>query len=139
MKSKFILFHIILPLVNGGATYLFFRNGNQYFFRWFHMQPSEEPFYIPSIIKYNLVDGLWLYSLLKTIEFIWKKDSRTKMFAWFGIATTIAVMSEWLQKWKIIPGTFDRVDVVTYLLVLCLCLYQNKFNPYTLTLKTNLQ
>jgi hypothetical protein len=138
MKKVHIFIHVFFPLLIGGAIYFLFRNRDQYFFKWLHLKQTDQYYELPAFVKYNLVDGLWLYSLLKMIELVWKENSKTHMFIWFGIATVFSVITEVLQGWNIISGTFDTADVLMYFLVLLICLYQNTFS-LTLTSKTNLQ
>ena len=138
MENRYIFVHILFPLIISSSVYIFLGTGNQHFFFWLHIHSLHLSCRVPSFIKNNLPDGLWLYAFIKTLEMIWKKHSEIAMYGWFGIATLLAVLSEFLQKWKIIPGTFDMDDMLIYQIVFVICLLQNAFN-HILTPKTNLQ
>ncbi|MGH2645701.1 MAG: hypothetical protein ACRDE2_17250 [Chitinophagaceae bacterium] len=58
-------------------------------------------------------DGLWLLGLLSLIEGIWKVPSKESH--WWLLTTYIgSLLSEVAQKFHLIPGTFDWLDILSY-------------------------
>lgn len=76
--------------------------------------------YTPSQwVKFNLPDGLWLFSFLLFMEAIWSEEKRYK---WIFCITIIsfAFGLEVLQYYGLFPGTGDIVDVLFYLAAIML-------------------
>lgn len=70
-----------------------------------------------ALLAYNIPDGLWLYALLQSIRLIWQNDPFRKGYpAWLALATIGAFGSEIAQYLGLIPGTFDMLDIIMYLL-----------------------
>lgn len=81
---------------------------------------------LPSWVIYNVPDGLWLFSFLNCLYIIWYKSSiRTKMI-WIMSVFLLALLTEVLQKFHFIPGTFDINDILAYSLALILSTVCNK-------------
>lgn len=71
---------------------------------------------VPNWMLYSLPDGLWLSSCISLILIIWKnKMTKGSLFLIFSMPV-IAFLSEAGQFFKIIPGTFDWMDLAMYLL-----------------------
>jgi hypothetical protein len=122
MKQKMTtaLLHLCLPNLLACAIYYFGRNwAILEVGRWI---PSSNYFiHLPDWVKYNAVDGLWLYSLLSAFLLIW---GNTK-FTYIGcIAFTLfCFFSEYQQythQWR---GTADIGDVVAYLIAIFLFIF----------------
>ena len=66
-------------------------------------------------IIFNLPDGLWVYSLTSLMIIIWENHTWQSLgWTWSGLL--IAIISEFCQAIGILPGTYDPVDIVFYLL-----------------------
>lgn len=124
-----ILLSIILTLF-GGLIYVLYRGKSLLMFSWFesvglnsvvdyirNKNVMIEPYYW---IKYNLPAGLWLFSYMFIMDAIWgeSKSVNRKMFIW--ILPVIAFLSELMQTFGLCPGTFDILDVVSYLFAIIL-------------------
>jgi hypothetical protein len=122
VKSKFwlkntfwnIMFQVILPIIIGLSIYAFWREIN-------FIDPTHKVFplfpasHIPPCIKYNLPDGLWLFALISALFFLWVGDnSRRPITFWIITVVFFSFLTEIFQAFKIIPGTFDWADIITY-------------------------
>ncbi len=110
-----LLIHIILPLLLGTLIYALWRG-------IFFIDPSQKVFPLicntqtPNWVKYNLPDGLWMYSFLSTFYIIWRQQISKYFIAWILLAIIMSFFLEVLQARHIIPGTFDRFDLLAYAL-----------------------
>ncbi|HRB97506.1 MAG TPA: hypothetical protein PKY67_07330 [Nitrosomonas sp.] len=82
-------------------------------------------------IKYNLPDGLWVYSLTSLMIIIWKSYT-LKSLIWICSGLLIAIISEFCQYIGVFPGTYDSIDIIFYLLAFGLAV----FNLSPITLKS---
>lgn len=79
---------------------------------------------LPKWVVYNLPDGLWLYSFLMWLIFTWHRQKSRESFIWYGVITALAFGSELFQKYSLIQGTFDTLDMLAYFIALFLCAYK---------------
>ncbi len=128
MNSKayhFFLF-VLQPILLGGLIYMLFRSDTLLMFRWFRIikigkivQFLRSTNFIKSIIlpdwvKYSLPDGLWIFSYVSLMILIWDYKISRISIRWILVLPIIAVLSEFGQLFKIVPGTFDIMDLITY-------------------------
>lgn len=66
------------------------------------------------LLRYCLPDGLWYASLLTTQLVI---DSKIYIYMFLVVSSTPFVL-ELMQYFHFMPGTFDWLDIITYLLTL---------------------
>lgn len=72
--------------------------------------------HIPEWFVFSFPDGLWIFSYIILMLSIWNlKISKQNIF-WLIIIPFIAILSEILQIFGIISGTFDIFDLTFYLL-----------------------
>lgn len=71
---------------------------------------------VVAIMAYNVPDGLWLYSLLQALRSVWNAALFSKGLPWLCIAIAGAFLSEVAQLHRMIPGTYDALDIVVYTL-----------------------
>lgn len=115
-------------LVIGASIYAFFRV-NIIFFDYF-----GDPFisikillkdtFLYNIFRYSLPDALWYGALLLIQNNIASKHIISKFL--FYISVCLPFLLEILQYYRVIPGTFDIVDIIIYLLTLILFLCLRK-------------
>lgn len=122
--KKLFLLHIFLPIAIGSLIYIFLREDNILVFQIFKLIGVYEIIdtmrnatmtyreVIPEWIYYSLPDGLWVYSLnvfclLFTGYYLEFKNS---IFSFIGIF--LGLGSEIFQYFKLIPGTFDILDLI---------------------------
>lgn len=123
-----ILSSIILTLF-GGFVYILYRDKSLIMFSWFEIVGIDrfidnirgivniQPYYW---VKYNLPAGLWLFSYMFIMDAIWGdcKSVNRGMFIW--ILPIVALLSELMQIFGLCPGTFDILDVISYLFAILL-------------------
>lgn len=121
-RLKIILYFI--PLILGGLIYIIFRTETLIMFQWFrYINISDEirliksyrtTYSFPNWFIYSLPDGLWIFSYTAISLKIWKHLITRQNIFWVFSIPIIAISSEFLQLFKIIPGTFDFLDAIFY-------------------------
>ena len=125
-NNKIFIVNVIIPLIIGGIIYVLFRNKNLIIFDWLNYLGLQEyvnylrnyfifPKKIPIWFKYSLPDFLWVYSLTSSMLLIWGKEIGKNKYFWFFLPLIIALISEFLQYFNLINGTFDFTDILFYL------------------------
>lgn len=117
----------LITLFAGGMIYLLFRPTNLSLFDWFKyagILDSVEMLRfgictVPAWIEYTLPDGLWMFSYCLIIGCIWDFNLK-KCETLLLLLLFFAVLFEILQYVHILPGTFDRMDVLAYILAFSL-------------------
>ena len=125
MRRQQLILHII-SLVTGSLIYICFRTSTLVMFKWFDklmltgaitaIREYSLPFRdkLPSWFLYSLPDGLWMFSYICLMLFVWgRKMNMTHLF-WFTLLPMIAILSEMGQLFQVVPGTFDIIDIVFY-------------------------
>ncbi len=129
IKFLKFLFHIVSPLFFGIIIYVFWRG-----IILFDIEPilKSSP---PDWIKYNLQDGLWLYALLSAIIIIWEKKISSYLIVWIFFVLLLTFLSEIMQAYNFIQGTFDFYDMIAYFLaaIISILKIKNKIN-FSITL-----
>ena len=80
------------------------------------LPPILQNLEIPNWVKYSLPDALWLFSFTYIIINIWNYKINEHSFFWVFSATLIGIFSEIGQLIELIPGTFDKVDLILLLI-----------------------
>jgi hypothetical protein len=110
--------HVFAPISFGILIYILFRGS-------FFLHPLKDFLPIlqnnlPEWVLYNLPDGLWLYSFLSCVLFIWRKNLSIGFVLWSSVAIISAIISEYFQRIKLIPGTYDLYDLIAYIIAIIL-------------------
>ncbi len=71
---------------------------------------------LPDWILYSLPDGLWVFSYMALMLFIWNRNITAQNILWFFLVPILAIGSEVFQYLKFLPGTFDPKDLLIYFL-----------------------
>lgn len=102
---------VVLPMIAGAIIYLFSRSNSIFFIGWVNhfLNYSFEKIELPFFIKYNLVDGIWTFSLTSLILIIWDWDLY-KIKLWIILVILLTIFLE--MKF----GTFDYIDLLISLL-----------------------
>lgn len=113
-----------IPVILGGLIYIIFRTEKLLMFQWFEdlslsdkittIQEFRNIFAFPDWIIYSLPDGLWMFSYTAISLEIWKHSIMRQNIFWIFSIPIVAISSEFLQSFKIIPGTFDYIDLIFY-------------------------
>ncbi len=116
-------------LLLGSAVYILFRPASLLMFRWANDLGLMAPIhalrmhcirvanYLPHWFIYSSPFAFWVVAYLLFIKAIWWKSQTPLRYFWFYFVPLIAFISEIGQYLKLIPGTFDPVD----LLIISLC------------------
>ena len=119
------VFISLVILLLGGLVYVIYRDKSLLMFNWFDsIGISNEIDWLRRLfqgegiygwVKYSLPDGLWLFSYMYIVDAIWdsEKNAMSILFLW-GLPV-VAVSSECLQYFGLLPGVFDWIDMVSYL------------------------
>lgn len=125
---KQLLFGHILTLFIGGMIYLIFRIETLLMFKWFAVVSLDPPIEylremtlttknkLPEWFLFSLPDGLWIFSYVTLILYIWKNNITRQNAIWICITPLIIILVEIGQLFNITPGTFDLNDLTFYLL-----------------------
>lgn len=116
--------HIAIPVVLGGLVYCAFRSRDHLLFSWLDavsLTPSIDALRLAaapwrpesSWVLYSLPDGLWLYGFAYAMRSVW--PARGEGALWRGAPLALALGSEAAQALQVLQGTFDPLDVATYL------------------------
>lgn len=128
MKTKQLLIGHIATLCCGSLIYILFRSSSLKMFIWFErinildvIENIRNFTFIysnnlPNFILYSLPDGLWLFSYVSVVLYLWKNELKSENLFWVFSVPLISIISELGQILKIIPGTFDIIDLLMYLL-----------------------
>jgi hypothetical protein len=115
-------FHGFIPLILGCLLYIIGRPiANLNIGSYMGLHNTAFRIKLPIWLSYNAPDGLWLYSFLMCLILIWQSDRKPESFVWFFSLITATFLSELLQKFSIIHGSFDIYDMLAYLIALLLC------------------
>lgn len=116
-KKLFYFFNISVPLILGTLIYIFFKNGtyiNSLVFTVFKAdipQPAvAEP--LRRFLVCWASDMLWAYSLMFSLELSLKSFRRPALSALI-ISLFFSALTEALQYFRIIGGTFDLLDIIS--------------------------
>jgi len=131
---KTALIHFVLPVSLGSLIYLLFRSKHLLIFHWFnalglypailaarqHIIIFEQT---PSWLIYSLPNGLWAYSFMFFISYIWSGTKAPARYLFIFMVLTLSLGSEIGQLLGTIPGTFCFEDLIVYVLGLSLGFY----------------
>jgi hypothetical protein len=111
--SRIVLLHVLLPNAIGCLIYFYGRDITVLKMSAFITNNTGVFLHLPAWIKYNAVDGLWLYSFLSAFILLWGRN-------WFGyvLYAAFALMTcytEYAQYTHSFAGTGDISDVIAYL------------------------
>jgi hypothetical protein len=131
--------HVVLPTAIGAAIYLLYRSTHLLVFEWLtacRLLPwvllAREycaGFQLPEWLLYSLPDGLWVYAITSWMILIW---SRNPPLPWLLVGVMLGCGGELGQIVGIVPGTYQHLDMVFYLVgfgAACLQLELNDESP----------
>lgn len=122
----------------GGMLYVIFRSDSLLMFDWFSdFGLNQEVSSLRGLysntslyywVKFNLPAALWLFSYMYAIKAIWSNQNTQIMRVFLWSLPTGAVLSEFLQLFNLLPGTFDLLDILSYILAIILFIILNHNN-----------
>ena len=126
--TKAMLSLVILLL--GGLVYVIYRDKSLLMFDWYDaLGISNEIDGLRSLfqgegiygwVKYSLPDGLWAFSYMFLVDTIWNGTKSLCSYIFVYSLPTLALLSEFLQYFGLVPGVFDWMDVASYLFAILL-------------------
>jgi len=126
----------LIALLIGGLIYIVFRDEHLLMFRWFdelglsmflgNLRAEYGHHNLYGWIKDSMPAGLWLFSYLFIIDSIWWKEKGIVYMCFIYVLPIVSIGSEIMQYYKIIPGTFDVLDICSYLCAVILFLLIKK-------------
>ncbi|MBF0106912.1 MAG: hypothetical protein HQM16_16490 [Deltaproteobacteria bacterium] len=130
---KFII--AMMAMLFGGAIYILWRSDTLLMFTWFDvmgirdhvlsLQSFAKPCYavLPHWVLYSLPQALWLFSGIVAFSCIWGKEDALNRSLWSTIFAVTALGFELGQFLDIIPGHFDKWDMVSMFLALAVACF----------------
>ncbi|MFA5404158.1 MAG: hypothetical protein WC358_04420 [Ignavibacteria bacterium] len=125
-KKYYLLLEAVVPVFIGALIYILFRTDSLQMYRWFEylkisgfiysFRDSVNIFpegYFKILIN-TIPNGLWAFSYSAFLLVIWKNEITSHNYYYFIFIPIIAVMSEFMQLFGIVSGTFDILDVISY-------------------------
>lgn len=127
LGSVFLTAHVTLPVLVGGAIYSLWRSKTLLVFTWYKWVGLETPLLALRAdaagikhllwrpILYSLPDALWVYSFTALMKYLWvyEPESYGRRF-WTLLPLLLGIGGEIGQFFKIVPGTFDLMDILAY-------------------------
>lgn len=136
LSFTFVALHVVLPVFTGAAIYTLWRSKLLLVFAWYRCVGLYEPVLllrshvdnakhlIPSPILYSLPDGLWVYSFTALLRYIWRQQPEgPSRHIWSLLPVTMAVCAEVGQRFRLVPGTFDWMDMALYVAAWLLAIF----------------
>ena len=126
LSVGFFAVHCFLPMWVGGWIYLLFRTETLLMFRWADaigllgfIERQREMWghwgaALPDWVLFSLPDGVWVYVATAFFGRLWRSGPWVPHVCWTGMASFLAIGGELAQWVGWIPGTFDWVDVLLY-------------------------
>jgi hypothetical protein len=111
----------------GSLIYILWRTPTLRVFRWFdalgissgvfRLRHLFAPYrkILPAWALFSLPAALWMYAMAAWFQMALLRSDRRYRWIWLSIALSLGVGSELGQLCHVVPGTFDREDVVFYL------------------------
>ncbi len=125
-KIKIYLINIIIPLIIGLLIYLLLRE-NTYLSGYIrkydkfniiialrNIMTFPDNIFI-YYIKYNFIDSLWSYSLVWSVFISLKRKTKLSLLITCLFSVVFGITIEIFQFLQIIKGTFDFIDIASYL------------------------
>jgi len=141
ISLSFFFMHVAVPLLVGGLIYLGFRTPQLLVFAWVEalgglpgllwLRAAVEPLgrALPSWVVHSLPDGLWVYALTAFMLHLWRAGPARPRRAWAALGAVLGLGWEACQWLALVPGTFDRVDVLLMVALAGLALVLHRQQP----------
>ena len=126
----------VAALIIGGLIYIRYRNESLLMFGWFqglglteYIEDFRSNAEMPNVygwVKYNIPAGLWLFAYMFVIDSIWGKDKNNVYLFFLYVLPLLSLVSELMQYAGMLPGTFDFMDLLSYVSSIFLYMLINK-------------
>ncbi len=123
---KLFIIHFVLPIAIGTSIYLIFRPMHLNIFNWVETFGLHSLVlkirallvngynYLPAWFVYSLPNGLWAYSFMFFISFIWRDAKGLYKVFFIFLVVALSVGYELSQLLSLVPGTFCLTDMFFY-------------------------
>lgn len=115
-----------LFLVWGSMIYLLFRSKSLNIYLWSKalgissfidsLRACVGKWEIPDMVIYSLPDGLYCAAYILLIDAIWNNNNGIIKYIFISLVPFATIISEILQYYGLVKGTFDIYDLLCYLL-----------------------
>lgn len=108
--------------------YILWRSYDIRVFRWFETISIDNEImvirqfifpvqsYIPQWILYSFPTALWTYATTACMILLWRTEFNIEKYIWIAIGPVLGIGSEFAQWGKLIPGIFDKADLICNIL-----------------------
>ena len=120
------VFLAVLMLFVGSGIYLLFRSKSLYIYKWCavlglsdninYLRHAVSDWSISDFVKYSLPDGLYCAAYVLVMDAIWHKECGCVKFVAIFLVPFVTIISEALQYFGIVRGTYDYYDLVCYVI-----------------------
>ena len=126
MTPAFLAIAVGLPVLLGGLTYILWRDTNMLMFVWAdglglmpaitELRAAAAPLReaLPEWLLYCFPDGVWVFACTAFFARLWPDGPAWMRWSWISLGLVLAVGGELGQLTPWVPGTFDLVDIVFY-------------------------
>ena len=123
--QRVFLLHVFFPLIVGGLIYLLWRPKSLLMFEWanvlglsslldfFRYELSGYGKGFPEWVHFSLPNALWVNACTSFYMVVWYKPSSKYWMFFSSIGILLALLTEFLQLVKIVPGTFCLTDLLS--------------------------
>ena len=70
--------------------------------------------HLPEFVVFSLPAGLWSAAYVMLMHGLFDQESRQKRLLWASVIPLIGTLSELMQAFRLLPGTFDVADLACY-------------------------
>jgi hypothetical protein len=137
--TKTVLVHFIGPITIGALIYLIYRPQHLKVFHWInslgwydHVVNTRELIntinFMPKWVIASLPGGLWVYSFMFFISYIWGTQKRVEKTVFVLIVVVLSLGSELGQYLGFVPGAFCLTDMGIYTIAVLFGYYQGQLN-----------
>lgn len=153
LSTRFVLIHVILPILIGALIYTLWRKPTLLVFSWYDalgmsgwvgagraaVQSLHR--HLPHWFLFCLPDGLWVYAVTSFMGGLWIKSSAKHLFFWMSVGPVLAIGGEIGQWPGLVQGTYEGLDIAFYLMgffgAVCSLVICNSRNHEKYSLPTN--
>jgi hypothetical protein len=130
-RAPDFLLKVVLPVLTGGAIYIFLRPGHMFLHEWMAqlhipLAPSNAGTDGSALYQwmiFNLPAGLWTYSMTSFILTLWNYRITKHNLPWLLAVLVISLGWELLQLAHYLAGTFDIADIITCIAAMIVSLF----------------
>ena len=115
-----------LFLAIGCLIYLLFRSKTLYIYVWCKalglstfvdvFRENVQNWNVSNFVRFSLPDGFYCAAYILMIDAIWHDDNRKVKYFLLSLVPIITIVSEILQFYGVVRGTFDVMDLLCYLI-----------------------